>query len=52
VGIPAHIVKRNGVKVNPCDDLDQVDIPDPVENEISALKARIDALEKKLSSED
>ena len=52
VGIPAHIVKKNGLKVNPCDDLDQVNIPDPVENEICALKARIEALEKKLSEDE
>ncbi|MBQ7599404.1 MAG: serine O-acetyltransferase [Clostridia bacterium] len=52
VGIPAHIVRKNGQKINPCDDLDQVNIPDPVENEITSLKARIEALEKKLSKED
>lgn len=52
VGIPAHIVRRDGVKTEEkpaAADLDQVHIPDPVENEIRAIIARIDALETALN---
>lgn len=42
VGIPAKIVKREGVRVN---DLDQVHIPDPVAAEIAKLQDKIAALE-------
>ncbi len=41
VGIPAKVVRRGGRRV---DDLDHVNIPDPVANEISELRARLDAL--------
>lgn len=46
VGIPAHVVKRDGARV--ADDLDQVNIPDPIENELSAIRSRIAELEKML----
>lgn len=46
VGVPARIIKRNGVRVN---DLDQIHIPDPVSQELCRQRARIDELEKKLS---
>ncbi|MBQ8332752.1 MAG: serine O-acetyltransferase [Clostridia bacterium] len=51
VGIPAHIVRRGGVKPEekPVIDLDQVHIPDPVENEIRAIIRRIDELETVLA---
>ena len=45
VGIPAKVVRREGVKV---DDLDQVHIPDPVANELKRLGEKITELEKKL----
>lgn len=41
VGIPAKVVRRHGRRV---DDLDQINIPDPVANEISDIRARLDAL--------
>ncbi len=50
VGIPAHIVRRDGIKVT--DDLDQVHIPDPVENELNALRERIAALEEKIREKE
>lgn len=57
VGIPAHIVKKNGEKVakeeekqNSCD-LDQVNIPDPVEIEFEELARRISYLENLLAVE-
>ena len=47
VGIPAHIVRKDGEKpsARPSFELDQVHIPDPVENEIREIIRRIDALE-------
>ena len=44
-GIPARIVRRNGAKVKP---LDQVHIPDPVSEELCRLEIRIKALEREL----
>ncbi len=46
VGIPAKVVRRAGEKVNGETDLDQVHIPDPVQNEISAIWERIRRLEE------
>ncbi|MBQ8207942.1 MAG: serine O-acetyltransferase [Clostridia bacterium] len=45
VGIPAKVVKREGIKV---DDLDQVHIPDPVAQELKRLEEKIAELEEKL----
>lgn len=42
VGIPAHIVRQNGEKV--CKPLDQIDIPDPVQQEIDRLQKEIELL--------
>ena len=44
VGVPAHIVKMNGVRVQ---DLDQIHIPDPVAQELSKLERRIRVLERR-----
>ena len=44
VGIPAKVVKTAGKRIN--EELDQIHVPDPVANEISALKARVEELEK------
>ncbi len=49
VGVPARVVKKDGVRV---DDLNQVDIPDPVANEIARLEAEIINLKSKLNMED
>lgn len=51
VGIPAHIVKRDGEKVEPSADLDQVHIPDPIENELRALRERVAVLEERIRKE-
>ncbi|MBE6541108.1 MAG: serine O-acetyltransferase [Ruminococcaceae bacterium] len=51
VGIPAHVVKRAGAKVAQSADLDQVHIPDPVENELKAIRERILVLEEKVKKE-
>ena len=46
VGIPGKVVKIQGEKVNPCEDLDQVKIPDPVKMEICILKKAQERIEK------
>ncbi|MCR4925598.1 MAG: serine O-acetyltransferase [Clostridiales bacterium] len=44
-GVPARVVKRNGLRV---DNLDQVHIPDPVSQDLCLLKLRVEQLEKEL----
>lgn len=41
VGVPARIVRRDGLKVAP---LDQIDIPDPIAQRIQALEEEIEKL--------
>lgn len=48
VGVPARVVKRNGISVN---DIDQVHIPDPVSQELCRLQACLDRLEKEREEE-
>lgn len=48
VGVPARIVRRNGVKVP---DLDQIHIPDPVSQELCRLEGRIDRLQNGTTSD-
>ena len=50
VGVPARVVKQNGVKV--CEDLDQIHIPDPVSQELCALRHRLEKLEKLLEEKE
>jgi len=47
VGVPAHVVRQNGKKVERTP-LDQIHIPDPVQQEIDKLEERIKILEKQL----
>jgi len=65
VGVPGRVVKRDNVKV-PSEDLDQVHLPDPVQNDMSGLQKendclkdalkklykRIDELERKINKEE
>ena len=46
VGIPAKIVKQDGIRVK--DRLDQIHVADPVALELSGLRARLDMLEEEL----
>ncbi len=46
VGIPAKLVRREGVRV---EDLDQVHIPDPVAQELKRLECKLSELEAELS---
>ena len=48
VGVPAKIVKRDGVRID--DDLDQIDIPDPVAQELASLRREIYKLKKSMGS--
>ena len=49
VGIPAHVVR---LRRSPggSEDLDQIHIPDPVEQELCRMEKRIDELEKKIGN--
>lgn len=44
VGVPARVVKMNGVRVP---DLDQIHVPDPVAQELAKLNHRVQALERR-----
>lgn len=46
VGVPARVVKREGVRVSP---LDQIHIADPVAQELCRLSSKIDRLEAELA---
>lgn len=46
VGIPAKVVRRRGRRIK--QDLDQINIPDPVERELAALRARVAELEERV----
>lgn len=47
VGVPAHVVRREGIDETYID-LNHTDIPDPLEDEIRELKRRLNELERKL----
>ncbi|MEG0570130.1 MAG: serine O-acetyltransferase EpsC [Oscillospiraceae bacterium] len=49
VGVPARIVRRNGVRV--CDDMDQVHIIDPVSQKLCMMQFEIDKLKEQLEKE-
>ncbi len=47
VGVPGHIVKQDNIRI-PRNDMDQVHLPDPVENELKELREQNACLCKKL----
>ena len=49
VGVPARVVKKDGIRV---DDLNQVDIPDPVAQEIARLESEINILKSQINKEN
>ena len=51
VGVPARIVKRDGVRVKD-DMVDQIHIPDPVSQELCRLRLRIADLERRLETQE
>ena len=50
VGIPAKVVRRDGVKVK--DDLDQIHIPDPVAQEFVRLRQEMQAMQEQIDKLD
>lgn len=53
VGIPAHIVKKDGARIKKDEaDLDQIHIPDPVETELESICARLHAVEEALCTQN
>ena len=47
VGVPARVVKKDGLRV---DDLDQIHIPDPIAQEILRLEIEINELKKQINN--
>lgn len=47
VGVPGHVVKRNNISI-PRNDLNQVDLPDPVQVELTELRKNNDVLCKRI----
>ncbi len=45
VGVPGRIVKQDNIRI-PREDLDQVNLPDPVKNEIEMLKKAISTIQQ------
>ncbi|MGN0696444.1 MAG: serine O-acetyltransferase EpsC [Oscillospiraceae bacterium] len=50
VGVPARVVRRKGKRVNACDELDQIHIPDPVAQELCRQLVKINDLEKRVKN--
>lgn len=51
VGIPARVVRRDGIRVMTCEEeLDQVHLPDPVAQQLCRLEAKTAALEAELAA--
>lgn len=51
VGIPARVVRRDGVRINSCnEELDQVHLPDPVVQQFCRLETRTEKLEAELEA--
>ena len=46
VGVPAQIVRIHGASVHYADDVDQIDVHDPVLEQLSALSSRLQLLER------
>ncbi|MBR7137799.1 MAG: serine O-acetyltransferase, partial [Clostridia bacterium] len=51
VGVPARVVKRDGVRVGD-DMVDQVHIPDPVSQELCRLRLKVAELERRLEEQE
>ena len=50
VGVPAHIVKRDGERV--CEALDQIHIPDPISQKLCELEYKIEKLQRILNEKE
>ena len=51
VGVPARIVRMAGKPVYYADDVDQINMEDPVRQEINSLAERIGELERQLNEQ-
>ena len=49
VGIPGKVVKHKGKRLDPCDTLDQIRLPDPVQMEICNLTRLINEMDEKIN---
>jgi serine O-acetyltransferase len=49
VGVPGRAVKKDGQKIKPSVELDQIHIPDPVAQELCKMCRRVERLEKELA---
>lgn len=47
VGVPARIVKQDGIKI---DELDQVSVPDPISQQMCTLSVHLNKLEKQIAA--
>ncbi len=48
VGVPARVVKRNGIRCVESQNLDQIHVPDPVAQELSRLSAEVQKLQAEI----
>lgn len=48
VGVPARIVKRNGIRISDNSDLDQIHFPDPVSQQMCSMLGKIETLQKEI----
>ena len=48
VGVPARVVKRDGVRV--CQNMDQIHVPDPVSQELCRMSIQIEKLKAEIQS--
>lgn len=48
IGNPGKVVKTKGARLNPCDQLDQIQMPDPIKMEFCDLRKMIKHLEEKV----
>ena len=51
VGVPAQIVRAHGESVHYADEVDQIDVHDPVFEKLSALSSRLELVEKLLDDQ-
>ena len=51
VGVPARVVKIAGERVDYASQVDQVHVTDPVQKELQAIQARLEALEQQVKEE-
>lgn len=50
VGIPGRVVKVKGERVNPCEDLDQVRLPDPIQSQLCQMNKRLKMIEEEMKA--